>query len=215
MSKKRTAFKVITIILNVLVLIGLGFTSGYYYLKYHKLQNATLNDEQKIAKYENEIARTYTLPKEKAKLYTVNDAEATKRANPAFFKDLAKDDVLLVYKDTPLVIMYRPTTKKIINSGPLSFTNKVSVSIFGAKVDRDAAASKLNAAFSTSATVSTLADSKLPVTTTIVVDNNGKNSELATKMAAELRGKVGEVPDGQEKAASTVGIAIYAAPTGL
>ena len=119
MSKKRKAFKIILMLINIVALLGLGFGSVFFYLKYHNLQNNNLSDDQKIAKYEKEIAKSYTLPKEKPTLGTVNDSETIKKANPTFFKDLAKDDILLIYKNAPLVIVYRPATKKIINSETL------------------------------------------------------------------------------------------------
>src|SRR5665647_108283 len=104
MNKKRKVFKVILVVLNVLVILGLGFTSGFYFIKYRNLQSSNLTDDQKIAKYEKEISKSFTLPKdEKPTLALVNDAEATKKLNPTFLKDVAKDDVLLIYKNAPLV----------------------------------------------------------------------------------------------------------------
>ncbi len=216
MSKKRTATKIILVTFNILLILSLGLTSGYYFIKYRNLQSASLTDDQKIAKYEKEISKNFTLPKDaKGTLGTVKDSSAIKKANPTFFKDLANDDVLLIYKDAPLVIIYRPSTKKIINSGPLEFTNKVSVTLVGSKADRLAVNTVLKAAFATTVSVSNEVEAKSPITVkegTTVVDVTGKNAELAAKIAGELKGKVGNVPEGQEKPADTIGIAIYVSP---
>ena len=213
MSKKRKALKISLLILNILVILGLGFTSVFYYLKYHNVQNSNLSDDQKIAKYESEIGLSYTLPKdEKPTLGTVQDADAIKKTNPAFFKDLAKDDILLIYDKAPLVVIYRPSTKKIINSAPLKFTNKVAVGVIGSKTDRAVVDTILTQAFAASVSLSSEADAKAPLTSTIVVDATGTNAVLAAKLAAELKGKVGTVPVGQDKPAEGIGIEIYAAP---
>ena len=214
MSKKRTVLKISLIIINVLFILGLGFTSVYYFLKYHHLQNSSLSDDQKLAKYEAEISKSYTLPTgEKPTLGTVNDADAIKKTNPTFFKDLAKDDVLLIYDKAPLVVIYRPSTKKIINSAPLKFTNKVSVGVYGGKTERGAVSDILKQAFSSNVSLTADADAKTPHTTTIVVDLTGKNAELATKIATEIKGKVATQPATEDTPAAGIGIAIYVAPT--
>ncbi len=218
MSKKRTATKIILVTFNILLILSLGLTSGYYFIKYRNLQTLNLTDDQKIAKYEKEISKNFTLPKDnKGILYTIKakDSETVKKSNPTFFKDSSIDDVLLIYKDAPLVIIYRPSTKKIINSGPLEFTNKVSVTLVGSKADRLAVNTVLKQAFATTVSVSSEVEAKSPITAkegTTVVDVTGKNTELAAKIAGELKGKVGNVPEGQEKPADTIGIAIYVSP---
>ncbi len=213
MSKKRKIVKISFIAANILLVIGLGFSSVFFFLKYNNLKNNNLTDDQKIAKYQKEISKTYTLPSsEKPTLGTVNDANEIKKTNPTFFKDLANKDILLIYEKAPLVIVYRPSTKKIINSGPLSFTNKVAVELIGAKADRDAATAVLSAQFAADVSVSGSKDAKAAVVSTIIVDATGKNAALATKLATELSGVVGQTPEGQDAPAQGTGVAVYIAP---
>ncbi len=218
MSKKRKAFKITILILNILALLGLGFSSVFFFLRYHNLQNSSLTPDQKIARYEKEIAKSFTLPKDErptmAELSDATTLDTVKKADAIFFKSAASDDVLLIYKNAPLLVIYNPTTKKIINSGPYSFSTKIATQLIGTKADRDAVNGILKQAFATTLNVSAQNDAKVPLTTTFVVDVTGKNTQLATKLATELKGKVSvTTPDGQEAPASGVGIAIYAAPT--
>ena len=213
-KKKIPIKKILLLTLNFIVIIALGAGTIFFYLRYQAAQNNNLTDDQLIAKYQKEISKTFTLPNnEKPALGKVNDAESIKKANPDFFKNLTNQDILLIYNNAPLVVIYRPTTKKIIGSGQLKFTNKVLVSVIGTKADRSAAIGIIKQAFDNDVTVTTEIDAKTPITTgTIVVDTTGKNTELATKLATELKGKVGNAPEGQDKPLGTTGIAIYLSP---
>jgi hypothetical protein len=213
---KRKVKKVVLITLNVLIIVGLGFTSTFYFIKYRNEKNNNLSTEQRIEKYEKEISKSYTLPSgDKATLADVKSADELKKdeANKDFFKDVANGDILLIYTNSKLGILYRPTTKKIIKTGPLAFKQQLTAFIVGAKADREAVIATLKKAFANDISTATEADAKTPITgTTIVVDVTGKNSDLAKRLATELKGVVGNAPEGQESATEGTGIAIYAAP---
>lgn len=216
MSKKK-AKKIILLVLNIVVIVGLGVSTVLFYIKYQDAKEAALTGDQKLAKYEKEINKTYTLPTdEKAQLYDVNNADQLKKdeANKDFFKDIQNGDVLLIYTNNKLGIIYRPATKKIIKTGPLAFKQQLTAAIVGAKTDREAVIAVLKRAFANDITSATEVDAKTPITagTTIVVDLTGNNKDLAAKLASELKGKVDNVPEGQDRPADTFGIAIYAAP---
>jgi hypothetical protein len=216
-KKPKKFVKVLLVLANILIIAGLGFTSVFYFLKYQDSKNNNLSPEQRTAKYEKEIAKSYTLPVgDKATLADVKSAADLKKdeANKEFFKDSADGDILLVYTTSKLGILYRPTTKKIIKAGPVTFKQQVSIAIIGAKTDREKVATAIKGAFSADATVTSLADPKIPLTGgIIIVDITGKNAELATKLATELKAKVGNMPEGQDKVSESVGVAIYVAPT--
>lgn len=198
------------------MLVGLGFSSVFFFMKYHNLQNSSQTPDQKIAKYEKEISKSFTLPKdEKPTIADLSDAatlDTVKKADSVFFKDAASGDVLLIYKNAPLLVIYNPTTKKIINSGPYSFSTKIATQIVGVKADRDAANNIIKQAFAATLNVTSQTDSKTSLTSTTVVDMTGKNTVLATQLASELKGKVGTVPTGEDQPVSGTGIAIYMAP---
>jgi len=213
---KKKVKKIALLSANVLLILGLGFTSGFYYLRYSNEKNKNLTTEQRIDKYEKEISKTFTLPKgERPKIADVNLADETKKIDKEFFKSVENNDILLIYEKAPLIVVYRPSTKKIINSGQVSFKQQLTVAIIGAKSDRNTVVSVLNQAFSKDIAKATESDPKSPLEAgkTIVVDLTGKNAELATKLATELKGSVGNVPEGQDKPGDGPGIAIYAAPS--
>jgi len=215
MSKKKTAAKITLIVVNILVILGLGFGTGFFYMKYRNLKNSNLTADQRIVKYEKEISKSYTLPiGDKATLADVKNAADLKKddANKEFFKDSQDGDVLLVYTNSKLGILYRPSTKKIIKAGPVAFQQKVATLVLGAKADRTAADTILKQAFDATVNVAAESDAKTSLTTTIVVDVSGGNAELAARLATELKGKVGTVPEGEDKPSNTNGIAIYVAP---
>jgi hypothetical protein len=214
---KKNVKKIVLLVLNVLVIVGLSASTVLFYLKYQDAKEAALTGDQKLAKYEKEINKTYTLPTdEKAQLYDVNNADQLKKdeANKDFFKDIQNGDVLLIYTNNKLGIIYRPTTKKIIKTGPLAFKQQLTAAIIGAKSDREAVIAVLKRAFSNDITSATEVDAKTPLAagTTIIVDLTGNNKDLVAKLASELKGKVDNVPEGQDRPADTFGIAIYAAP---
>jgi hypothetical protein len=60
------------------------------------------------------------LPEEEPVLFTVNDAVLLK-SQQAFFKDAENGDVLLVFQTSGKALIYRESSDKIINAGPVSF----------------------------------------------------------------------------------------------
>ncbi len=215
---KKNVKKIVLLILNIVVIVGLGTSTVLFYIKYQDAKEASLTGDQKLAKYEKEISKTYTLPTdEKAQLYDVNNADQLKKdeTNKDFFKDIQNGDVLLIYTNNKLGIIYRPATKKIIKTGPLAFKQQLTAAIVGAKADRESVIAVLKRAFANDITSATEIDAKTPITAgeTIIVDLTGNNKDLAAKLANELKGKVDNVPEGQDRPADTFGIAIYAAPS--
>jgi hypothetical protein len=218
MSKKKKAFRITLIILNILALVGFGFASVFYFLKYNNLKNTNLTSDQRIAKYEKEIGKTYAIPAgEKPTLYDVTQADCIKKDGPNmdFFKDSQNGDVLLLYGTAKIGILYRPSAKKIIKVGPAAVTQQVAVQLIGAKADRDSAADIIKEAFSSTLNVASQVDAKAPLTSTVVVDVSGKNAAVAATLATELKGRVGDVPEGQDQPAEGAGIAVYVAPVSL
>lgn len=217
MTKKKVK-KIVLIVFNVLIILGLGFTSGFYYLRYNNEKTKNLTTDQLIAKYEKEISKSYTLPTgDKASLLPIDTATAEKfkkdETNKEFFKDSTDGDVVLIYANSKLGILYRPSTKKIIKTGPLAFKQQLTAAIIGAKTDRDAVIAVLKKAFVSDITTASEFEAKtlLAAGNTVIVDLTGKNADLAARLATELKGKVGDVPEGQDKPADGFGIAIYAA----
>jgi len=216
---KKKLTKIALLSANVLLIASLAASTAFYYTKYNDLKKSSLTNDQKIAKYEKEISKTYTLPTgEKAALLVVDAASVDKfkkdDTNKEFFKDAAEGDAVLIYQNNKLGILYRPSTKKIIKTGPLFVKENLVAAIIGAKADRAAAIEILKKAFATDINSASEFDAKAALApgTTVIVDVTGKNTDLVAKLATELKGKVGEVPAGQDKPADGFGIALYIAP---
>ena len=209
--------KILLVTANILVIAGLATSSVIFYLKYNNEKSKNLTTDQRIAKYEKEISKSYTLPSgEKATLADVKNASELKKdeANKDFFKDAADGDIVLIYANSKLGILYRPNSKKIIKTGPLAFKQQLSAYIVGAKSDRETVIALLKQAFANDISTASEADAKSPLAagSTTIVDVTGKNTDLVNKLATELKGKVGSVPEGQDPPKEGFGVAIYIAP---
>jgi hypothetical protein len=120
-----------------------------------------------------------------------------------------------VFPNNKTALIYREKTDQIINSGPVTVdanqqATTLNVKLFGLAKDRDAAQTKIDAAFPGS-TVITKVDATTKLTTTIVVDISGKNTTAAQQLASKLtNAKVGSVPAGEATPTDT-DMAIYVA----
>lgn len=217
MIKRKKIIRVSLIVLAFLVFAALVAGNVVQYVRYANLKDSTLGTDQRIAKYEKEISKSYTLPTgDKATLADVKSADDLRKdeANKEFFKDAKDGDILLIYTNSKLGVLYRPTTKKIIKAGPVAYKQQTSAAIIGAKPDRDLVITTLKAAFASDIATATEADPKTALSpgTTVIVDVTGSNKDLVDRLAVELKGKVGTVPDGQNKPADGSAVAIYIAP---
>jgi hypothetical protein len=121
----RLAIKKAHVIITVLVLASAA--GGYFgYTKYDELQkeNKRLSNPQEAAKSESErikkeIASLIEVPTdEEPTIATVVDP--SKLGGQAFFTKAQKDDRVIIYAKAKRAILYRPSTKKIIEVAPLN-----------------------------------------------------------------------------------------------
>jgi hypothetical protein len=184
-------------IINVLVILALAGAAGYYFKKYDNLKNSTPDKIQQAQtdQYIKAVGKLYSLPKnEKPDVATVKDKEALKKQYP-FFDQAENGDVVLIYKDAKLAILYRPTTKQLVKVGPVNIESGVSIRVLGKEADRGAVEKKLT----DSQLAFSKADPKTTVTGITVVDVKGTNSEQAKKLAEIVGGQVGTLPAGEDK----------------
>lgn len=117
------------VVLNILLIIGLGAAAGFYFKKYRDTQ-AAYNDVQgkysellqdpqaaqaaEVRRYIEEVGKVYDLPDdEEPSVATVKDKEQLK--DQAFFAKAENGDVTLIYSKAKLAILYRPSTKQLVN----------------------------------------------------------------------------------------------------
>lgn len=121
--------KKILILVNILVIVGLAGTAGLYFKKHRDL-SARFNDVNskyeelskdpqavqaaEVRRYIEEVGKVYDLPKdEEPSVATVKDKEQLK--DQAFFAKAENGDITLIYSKAKLAILYRPSTKQLVN----------------------------------------------------------------------------------------------------
>jgi hypothetical protein len=155
------------------------------------------------------VGKLYDLPdNEKPDVATVKDKEALKKQYP-FFDQAENDDVVLIYKEAKLAILYRPSTQKLIKVGPVNIENGLSIRTVGGDAERAAVEKILT---ENKLTFSSGGTAKTAVTGITVVDVKGTNSEQAKKLAEIVKGTVGSLPEGEDKPAD-VDLLILVGPT--
>jgi len=117
----------------VVVLLLLASAGGYAYqtrkVNNLKKENARLADPRKASQAEAdqlkaEVAERIEVPKETQTIATVVDADKLK--NQPFFADAQNGDKVLLFAQAKKAILYRPSTKKIIEVAPINIGNNNS-----------------------------------------------------------------------------------------
>ncbi|MEI8097075.1 MAG: hypothetical protein WCG73_03140, partial [Candidatus Moraniibacteriota bacterium] len=111
-SAKKSRTLPAIVVLAVLLCLAVG-VAGYFYYQYKYV--ATVNGQvDEIASLTRTIGAMIELPEGEAPtLATVTDKE--KLAGQPFFQKAENGDKVLIYTNTGRAILYRPTTKKIVD----------------------------------------------------------------------------------------------------
>lgn len=105
----------------VLLVILLGFLTYEYIHTKNQLEaakNPTTAGKTEIQKIQNQLKNTVALPTETPTLATVSDVD--KLRAQVFFKDAENGDKVLIYQKAGTAILYRPSTKKVIEFAPVN-----------------------------------------------------------------------------------------------
>lgn len=218
-TKNRGGKKVIFIIVGVVLFIALAGFGGYYFKQYSDLKNKPVTADQAAQsereRYIAEIEKLYELPEgEKPTVATVtNKAESIKQYG-VFFNKAEKGDITLIYPQAKLAVLYRPSTQKLINVSTVTLQDtKPSVKIIGESRDRTAAEATINSALKDVVIIKDKTDAKGQHSGVIVVDISGKNAATAQKLAETLKGKVGALPEGEDKPQAVDIVIVAGSPT--
>lgn len=109
----RGIIKIIIISIIILVVLGLGALSFYFYSQYKKASNelnSTAKDE--VSVISRNIGKFMELPNETPTLATVTDKE--KLQDQVFFQNAQNGDKVLIYSQAQKAILYRPSTSKVV-----------------------------------------------------------------------------------------------------
>lgn len=167
------------------------------------------------------IGKLVELPADEApELATVSDK--SKLAGQPFFDNAQNGDKVLIYSKNRKAILYRPSTNKIINISFVNESTPVSqeppttpaisptepsptsapvkaVILNGTKtagLAKTAGSELKSAGINIAATTGNAVEDH---DATIVVDITGKNNSLAAQISKSLGGKVGSLPEGEQK----------------
>ena len=119
-SKKKTSLIIILSIVIVLIVSVCIAGMIFFYFKYQDLKNSPdVVAKQEVTVLVSDIGKLMVLPTdEQPTVATVTDKD--KLSNQIFFKDTQNGDKLLAYTVAKKAILYRPSTKKIINIAPFN-----------------------------------------------------------------------------------------------
>ncbi len=199
-------------------LLGSTGAAVYYYdlarVYESKVPQSEKEIEKEIAMILPEIKKIMDVPNEKPTIATVKD-KASLKGQQQFFAKAENGDKLLVFPTARKAVLYRPSQKRIIESGPivvdpqqqtqqsgLNQVQPVKVVIYNGTNVKDAAKdveTKLKQAAGALINL-TQDEAKLKTyKTSIVVDLTGKNAQSVADVAKLIGGQVGELPAGETK----------------
>jgi hypothetical protein len=193
------------IAVNILLLVGLAGFGGYYFKQYREASAKLASPEQaaqaEVERYVSEVGKLYALPAdEQPSVATVKDKE--KLQDQPFFANAENGDVTLIYSEAKLAILYRPSTKQLINVSSVTIQNTVpTVKVVGTAGARASIEKTLTEELKEQFTLIDRGEAKGTHEGVVVVDLNGQQGEAAQKLAEELGGRVGQLPEGEEKPA--------------
>lgn len=126
-SKKRKlkGMKAKLVLLVVILLAAAAVGGGVLWTRYENLkkENARLSNPQEAAQAEadrtkSEVAALIELPGETPTIATVVDVDKLKEQQ--FFANAENGDKVLIFPEAKKAILYRPSTKKIVEVAPLN-----------------------------------------------------------------------------------------------
>jgi hypothetical protein len=205
-TKKSSWPKVLAIIGGTLLVIGLIIFGGYFFKKYNDLKKNPPSADQaaqvQIDRYISEVGKLYALPKNEKPSSVVTVKDKSKLNDQPFFDDAENGDVVLLFTKAKIGILYRPSTKKLINVRPLNVDSKnASIKIIGDQISREAAEKSILTKYKDQVTIKAKTDAKTNPVGITVVDVGGTHGQLAAQIASDLKGSVGNLPAGEEKPA--------------
>ena len=206
---------IIIIAFGIVLIAAIGFAI-YFYIQYQQTQvqlnRSTQSNEQ--AALINEVGKLIVLPSnEQPEIATVSDTNKLK--GQPFFINARNGDKVLIYSKAQEAILYDPIANKIVEVGPIALTQvtptesitptaaPVNVALYNGTTTiglTETIAQELKVKMPNFVVVARVNASKSTYTSTIIVDQTGKDATLAAELAKTLQGKVGKLPSGEQKA---------------
>lgn len=219
---KKNIKKYIIIFALVAVLIGALAAGVYFYLQFQSGQKvAGVATVQEVDSLVERVGKLVELPQgEQVTLATVSDIQ--KLQDQPFFVRAQNGDKVLIYEQSKKAILYRPSTNKIIEIGPVTGTGQQSIAPSPSSATPSAIVTKpVRVAIYNGTTTNgltrraegqLLALSSLHVEVTskenakentyqesVIVDLTGAQQQVASQFASIFKGTVESLPEGEVK----------------
>jgi hypothetical protein len=216
---KSKSFKLAKNIFIVVLIIGLAGAAGYFYKENSDLKKNPVSAEE-AQKQENQriiesVSKLYELPKdEEPTIFFVSDKDklSEEYKNQEFFQKAQNGDYILIYEKGKIALLYRPKENRLVDVRPYTVQSSISVALVGPEAVRTSAEKILKEAFKNEVSIAAKTDAKNANTGITVVDTTGKYADQAKKIAETLKGKVGNLPEGENKPQGADLIIIVGAP---
>ena len=221
---ERNFKKYIPIVAIVLVVLAALAISGYFYYQYQNTKKQLdVNPATGVPQVNDlveKVGKLMELPNgETPTVAAVSDV--SKLHGQTFFAHAQNGDQVLIYSQAKKAILYRPSTNKIIEVGPVNLapsgapaetaSGSASTNPTGTQV-RVVLLNGTTTVGLTKKAETTLTDKDASVTVTdrdnaakqdyektLVIDLTGKNAEKAKAIASVVKGEVGKLPSGESK----------------
>lgn len=205
-TKTRRGWRIAKTLVVLALIVTLATAAGYFYKKYTDLKKNPASS-QEAQKQENqriiqEVGKLYSLPKdEDPTIFLVSDKDklSDDYKKQEFFQKAENGDYILIYEKAKLALLYRPSENKLVDARPYTVQSTLSIALIGPETLRSSAEKSLNNAYKNQLTIVAKKDSKGTNTGVTVVDVSGKSADQAQKIADTLKGKVGNLPEGESK----------------
>lgn len=211
------------LVLFIIILCFVGM--AYFYTKYqaeiNKASKSLTNSQNQDQALVAQVAKIAELPaNETPTIATVSDV--SKLSGQTFFANAQNGDRVLIYNNAKKAYLYRPSTNKIVNIGPVSTNNTATLTPAPSgeeQASSSAEVKKLPGVVILNGTstvgLTKLADSKLTkdkvgvdvldrsnarlntYQETIVVDITGQHKDLISSIIKSVGGKQGALPKGE------------------
>jgi len=202
---KSNIFSFKFLIVFILFLLALG-TTIYFYNQNKKAQNLLNNPglatETETNDLIEKIGALMVLPEgEKPTLVSVTDKDKVK--DQPFFSKAENGDKVLVYTAAKKAILYRPSSDKIIEVGPVDIApeTKFKVALYNSTSDTNLLATTEKTLLDQVTNLEFPVKEKITYSTTksIVVDIVGDKKAEADQLAKLINGEVSALPSGVTK----------------
>lgn len=124
-KKRRSKRQAVLTLALILIIVGLGATSVFFYRQYQDLKNnPQAATQESVQVLTQKAGRLIKLPDETPTVAVVQDKESLK--DQPFFNDAQNGDKVLIFAKAKQAIIYRESEDKLINVGPVSLDSNAA-----------------------------------------------------------------------------------------